>query len=138
MSWRDAPLYVEADDLAAWVLEQTHRWPPEVGEHLAPLAARAGCDLVCAVALALTFPARRAEHLEQADEGIVRLRTLLRLARRQHLLSPGGLRHASGRLRAIGRMVGGWRKRLPKPAAERRPHHPPPYPGDGLPAPPGA
>ena len=46
------------------------------------------------------------------DHAIVRLRVLLRLARDIGLVSAGGLRHASGRLRTIGRMVGGWRKRM--------------------------
>ncbi len=111
MSWRDAPLYVEAHDLAAWVLERTGGWRVEAAA-LAGATSAAACDLVTATSLALTFPDRRAVHLEQADESIVRLRTLLRLARRLGWLSAGGLRFAAGRLRAIGRMVGGWRKRV--------------------------
>ena len=34
------------------------------------------------------------------------------LARDLALISPGGVRFASERLRSIGRMVGGWRKRV--------------------------
>lgn len=67
------------------------------------------------VSLALTFPASRSRHLEAADEAVVRLRELLRLAQELGLISPGGLRYASGRLLVIGRMIGGWRKRTEPP-----------------------
>jgi len=110
MSWREAPLYVESHDLALWVLERSRAWP-EPGP-LGTQIAVAACDLVVEVSLALTFRVGRVEHLRHADEAIVRLRTLLRLARDLGLVSPRGLRFATGRLRAIGRMLGGWRKRV--------------------------
>ncbi len=113
MSWRDAPLYVEAFDLSRWVAERAATWPHRP---LARLATASACELVSAVSLALTFPARRPRHLETADENIVRLRALLRLAAALGCLSAGGLRYATGRLAAIGRMVGGWRKRLERSA----------------------
>ncbi len=109
MSWRDAPLYVEAFDLSLWVSERTGAWSHGP---MARLTTEAACELLTAVSLALTFPARRAVDLERADAGIVRLRMQLRLAEHLGLISAGGLRHAATRLGAIGRMVGGWRKRL--------------------------
>ncbi len=112
MSWRDAPLYVEAHDLARWIVERSNGWTSRGDRHLAPLVAAGACDLLTDVSLALTFPATRASHLEAADHGIVRLRVLLRLANGIGLLSAGGLRFAAGRLLAIGRMIGGWRKRV--------------------------
>jgi hypothetical protein len=116
MSWRDAPLYVEAHDLARWVIERTNAWPMDRDRHLGTPLVSAACDLVIEVSLSLTFPASRRLHLEAADEAIVRVRSLLRLARSQNLISAGGLRHAAGRLQVIGRMVGGWRKRVEKPS----------------------
>ena len=111
MSWRDAPLYVEAFDLSCWLVERTAAW-----EHrsLARLVTAAAVDLVSAVSLALTFPAARRRYLMRSDEGVVRLRTVLRIAQATGLLSNRGLRFAAGRLAIIGRMVGGWRKRLAK------------------------
>lgn len=129
MSWHEAPLYVDAHDLASWVIERANAWPPERERHLASLVVGAACDLVTAVSLALTFPATRTRHLEAADYLIVRLRTLLRLAQSLKLLSPGGLRYAAGRLQEIGRMVGGWRKRV----AKRQPAPLPADSGDGPP-----
>jgi len=110
VSWRDAPLYVESHDLTRWLLERTATWSN--CNVLGKRVAQTACELVESVALALTFPARRAEHLEAADGALVRLRCLLRLAQESGQLSAGGLRYASGRLQAAGRMVGGWRKRV--------------------------
>lgn len=112
MSWRDAPLYTEAAALAAWVVERASAWPTPGGAQLAPPTTEAALALVDAVALALTFPEPRAEHLHAADEAVVRLRERLRLATRLGLVSPGGARHAQGRLLIIGRMIGGWRRRV--------------------------
>ena len=110
MSWRDAPLYVESHDLARWLLERTSTWSNS--SVLGRRIGRTACELVESVALALTFPTRRAGHLEAADGALVRLRCLLRLAQESGQLSAGGLRYAAGRLQAAGRMVGGWRKRV--------------------------
>ncbi len=139
MSWKDAPLYVETHDLACWVLQRAHSWPQRGDDQLSRLAAGAACELVISVSLALTFPPTRADHLECADHAIVRLRTLLRLAGQLELLSAGGLRFASGRLREIGRMVGGWRKRVARTSRSRRRDRViPTISGDGLPAAAGA
>ena len=116
MSWRDAPLYVEANDLARWVVERANAWARLDHRHLAYLVTGEACGLVSEVALALTFPYTRAEHLRRADHGIVRLRMLLRLACQLRQLRPGGLRFAAERLGTIGRMVGGWRKRVARGA----------------------
>ena len=53
----------------------------------------------------------RAAQLQAADEAVVRLRDLLRLAEVLGLLLPGALRQLTGQLSAIGRMIGGWRRR---------------------------
>ena len=111
MSWRDAPLWVEAHDLARWVIERVDSWPQERASHLGPLLSEGACELVEATALVLTFPKTRGAALCAADRAIVRLRSRLRLAKELTLISPGGLRFAEGRLRAIGKMVGGWQKR---------------------------
>ncbi len=113
MSWRDAPLYVEAFDLSCWVAKRAGSWEHEP---LAQRASDAAVELVSTVSLALTFPATREHHLAATDEGIVRLRTVLRVAENLELVSRGGLRDAAERLGKIGRMVGGWRKRIRKPS----------------------
>ncbi len=111
MSMLDAPLYVQAHDLAIWLSERTVSWPAAHGD-LATAVREGACELTCRAALALTFPDRRARHLRRADETIVRLREHLRIAAGLHLLSRRRLRYAAGELAEIGRMIGGWRKRV--------------------------
>ena len=79
------------------------------------------CTLLEAASLALTFPRSRGQHLVTADQAVVRVRVLLRLAAAQGALTARQLRYASGNLADIGRMIGGWRKRLPSNAGERPP-----------------
>ena len=107
-----APIYIEAHDLARWLLERLEAWPEGHGDTLRRPLATAVCQLVTEIAVALTFPDRRAEHLRHADESVVRTRMLLRLAADLALLPPKGLRHAQGRLSEIGRMLGGWQRQL--------------------------
>jgi len=111
MSWRDAPLYVQSRDLAAWVMERAARWTGAEGDRLGRDTHAAARDLVEACALALTFPARRGDWLEAADVAALRLRERLRLAALLGLLSRRQLRFVDGRLAEVGRMIGGWRKR---------------------------
>lgn len=111
MTVAEAPLYVRAHDLAVWVARTTAAWPPSARD-LAVAARAAARELAVAAALALTFPADRPAHLRRADEGIVRLRELLRVAVDLDVLKREGLRHAAAELADIGRMVGGWRKRI--------------------------
>lgn len=139
MSWREAPLYVEAHDLAAWVMERVNAWAWDRDRNLAPLVAAAASELLAQISLALTFPGTRSSHLEQADHAVVRLRVLLRLSHQLGLLSAGSLRFASGRLQAVGRMIGGWRKRFEHPTEGDRNNQPLELdPGGGPPAARGA
>lgn len=112
MSWRDAPLYVHAHELARDVLPRVETWTGRGGGTLASGVGEAAQALLVAVSLALTFPAERTVHLRAADAEVVRLRVSLRLASDLGLLSAGAARSLHLRLDAIGRMVGGWRKRV--------------------------
>ncbi len=131
MSWRDAPLYIESHDLAVWVLGRCAGWSEPGLADLRSETSRSAIRLVEDVALALTFPAGRSRHLERADQGIVRLRIALRLARDLGALEDRQLRHASKQLRSAGRMLGGWRKRIDKDPPAPSPG---PEPGGAPPA----
>ncbi len=108
MSWRHAPLYVRAHDLARWHL--AHFRDAASYRELVAAASAAMVELLCSLALALTFPASRDRHREQADEALVRVRTLGSLACELSLMSPRQLRYMSGELVVLGRMLGGWRR----------------------------
>ena len=120
MSWQRAPLYVRAHDLARWLMERAAGWrnPPE--RDLGRALNAQGLELSSSISLALTFPATRADHQERADESVVRIRSILRLARDLGVLSPRQLRYAGAELDAIGRMLGGWRRSTRARARVRR------------------
>ena len=111
MSWRDAPLYVVAYDLVGGLLARVTDWPPS-HRFLQARLSQAAYDLLEGVSLALTFPQTRAGHLQQADQAVVQVRILLRLACDLSLLSTRQRAHFADQLRDIGRMIGGWRKRV--------------------------
>ena len=118
MSWRDAPLYIHATDLAQWCVQRASGWSGPLGDRLGRDLHAAALELVDQVALALTFPSDRAAHLAAADATVVRLRERLRLAQCVGLLSADQHRFACERLAEAGRMIGGWRKRLDRRARE--------------------
>lgn len=122
MSWERAPLYVQAHDLAAWLLAHVERWPAGSHADLRRRIAGTALELVEAVSLALTFPPARAAESERADCCVARLRVLLRLAAGLGLADARQVRFASGELDSIGRMVGGWRRaaRLRTARAQKR------------------
>jgi len=69
--------------------------------------------LLGSTSLALAFRAERPAHLRDADEALGRLRAYLRLAETDPpLLDDIAVAEAAEQLTAIGRIVGGWRKRL--------------------------
>ena len=108
--WSHAPLYVRAFDLARWF---SSRQEDRVGAPFADLAARMAAEaqeLLVGVGLALTFPATRSRSLERADEAVVRIRLLTRLARELGALSAAQARFVSDELDTVGRMIGGWRR----------------------------
>ena len=111
MTIAEAPLYVRAHDLAVWLDRGTAAWPSPVGD-LALAVRAAARRLACESALSLTFRDRRIAHLDEADEAIVRLREMLRIAVDLEIMDRKRLRHPAAELADIGRIIGGWRKRL--------------------------
>ena len=105
------PLYVQSHDLTRWILERVLDWPANVRSVIGDPLAQEARRLVQSISLGLTFIHQRPEHVRAADESIVRLRELLRLARDLGFLPASSHRYAQGELLEIGRMVGGWRKR---------------------------
>lgn len=112
MSRREAPLHVRSEALAVWVLQHVGGWPAPMNTVLGRPAMEAATELVVAVSMALTFPRERPRWLAEVDRQLVRLRVLMRLARSAGLLRENSLRYAAEELRDIGRMTGGWRKRV--------------------------
>lgn len=98
-----APLYVDAFDLSRWLVERFG----EKQEVLPQRICTSSLDLLEAVTLALKGR-RRDESSERADECLICLRTLLRLAGSCGLLRDEQMLFALERADRIGRQLGGW------------------------------
>lgn len=117
MSWRDAPLYIRAHDLARDLL------PRLEGDTHPSLRHRMAADvqeLLCEISLALSFVQGRHAHQRAADHAITRLKVLVRLARDLEVLDARAGRHVGTTLVKLGRMIGGWRRRHSAPPPAER------------------
>ena len=103
---REAPLFVQAFDFAAWVATNLDPARP-----LAESLHRDSLALLDHVVLALKGRDRDL-HLEEADDVLVVLRVRLRLAEKVGLIQDQQLVFLTGELDSIGRQVGGWQRRL--------------------------
>ena len=61
---------------------------------------------------AASLSKRKAEHLEQADIELQRLRLYLRLCQRMQYFSKGQYEHVFKIVDEVGRLLGGWSKKL--------------------------
>ena len=102
-----APLFVDGMALARWLLGRFGGSPGQLEQQIVSVSL----DLLQAITLALK-DRRRDEQIELADEMLIRLRVLLRLAMDCGRLTPEQYGHVLGRVDAIGRQLGGWQRSL--------------------------
>lgn len=106
---REAPLFVDCRELWTWLTGRL--LGSERGGELRPAVLLEARQLLDSVTLALTgFDPPR--HAQRADELATLLRLHVRLLADCELLDDSQLIHVTERLDAIGRQLGGWRKRL--------------------------
>ena len=107
----EAPLFAKTYDFVLWLDERTERFPKSQRFGLAARIMRHGTDALEAITLALKgFD--RADNVDRADQSLALLRVHLRLATDRALLKQTQLVFAIGRTEELGRMIGGWKKRL--------------------------
>jgi hypothetical protein len=102
-----APLFVDGLALADWLLDKLDG----AQGHLARNLCDTALELLQVITLALK-DRRKDEHVEIADELLVRLRALLRLAVERRSLTPAQYGHVLERIDSIGRQLGAWRRKL--------------------------
>jgi hypothetical protein len=106
-----APLFTKTYDLVLWLSGRRASFPKSQRFALAARIMEQGYVALEAVTLALKgFD--RPDNVERADAAFALLRVYLRLAADQKLLRARQLTFVVGRLEELGRMVGGWRKKL--------------------------
>lgn len=104
---KQAPLFVDAKRLCAWLLQNFDQCDSVLGRRIAATSL----DLLRAVTLALKKRDRE-EQIERADEELIALRVELRLAEQVGLLDEDQLLYALEEADKIGRQLGGWRRSL--------------------------
>ena len=108
---REAPLFAKTYDLVLWLDARTSAFPKHQRFGLAARIMGHAHDALEALTLALKgFD--KLDNVDRADRALALLRVQLRLATDLKLLRHRQLQFAIGRIEELGRMVGGWRKRL--------------------------
>lgn len=110
----EAPLFTKAYDLVVWLTKRVLSFPKS---HRFGLAARIMENSHAALE-GVTLALRgfdRLEQVERADAALALLRVYLRLACDLHLLRTQQLYHAIERIEELGKMIGGWQKKLYEP-----------------------
>ncbi len=106
---KQSPIFIKHYDLMAWLIPCTLHFPKSqrgvLARQLQTELFRIQEALVAAGANKHPLPS-----LEEADQGLIRLRTYLRLSRDLKLLSPDQYEHVSKLAAEVGRLLGGWMK----------------------------
>lgn len=107
-----APVYIRAYELTDWLLKRADSFP--TGQNSSELLARhlqeEAVAVLEAVSIALSFRGDRRKRLQEANEGLLKLRLALRLAQKRQLLRARQMRYAMKEIEDVGRMIGGWLK----------------------------
>ncbi|MFH1176188.1 MAG: diversity-generating retroelement protein Avd [Acidobacteriota bacterium] len=107
----EAPLFTRLYSLTAWLTERTQKFPKSQRFGLAARIDDSAYTALEGVTLALRgFD--RVDNLDRADAALAVLRVYLRLATDARLLQKKQLLFAIAGVDEVGRMIGGWKKRL--------------------------
>ncbi len=109
----ESPIFSRTYDLLLWLIPQATRFPRAhrfgLGERVVRLALDFQETLIAA---GQRRGSGRKTLLEQADAQLAQLRQVLRLSKDLQLLSLGQYEHVSAMLVEIGRLLGGWQKKI--------------------------
>jgi len=112
---QESPIFSKTFDLLAWLIPATMKFPKSQRFVLAQRVQAAAFNFYEAITAA-GVTKNNARYLEQADIELQRLRLYLRLSHQLAFLSLGQYEHVSRLVVEIGKLLGGWRKKLSAPA----------------------
>ncbi len=108
-----APLFVLWEGIAEDLLERTQRFPKASRFTFTQRVESLVLDILELLAAAQwAAGAVKRDKLRDTDERLLRLRVLLRLCHRRHLIDHRGWEHVARGLDEAGRMLGGWRRHV--------------------------
>ena len=118
---RHYPVIVKCEDLAAWLLGRTAKFPRMYRASLCARIEGTALDLLSDLARAARSPRRRRYLLETGSEHLNALRILVRLSVRMKCLSRRQYEHFARESDEVGRMLGGWLKSTGTDLSSRKP-----------------
>ncbi len=109
---KESPIFSRTHDLLRWLVPAARKFPRDQRFLLAQRLLGKAFALEDALVAASVDRGRRAEHLLQADVALSGLRRVLYLCHELEYLSDGQLRHVTGMVAEVGRLLGGWQRSL--------------------------
>jgi hypothetical protein len=108
---KQSPIFIKQYDLMAWLIPRTLAFPKSQRGVLARQIQAELFRIYEALVEAGTSDDPLPSLIE-ADRGLIRLRTYLRLCRELQLLSSGQFEHAARLAAEVGRLLGGWKNHI--------------------------
>lgn len=110
----ESPVFTKMYDLIQWLIPVTTRFSREYRFSLALPTQEHAFALQRHLVQAAKAPNRNETvmHLQAADVELVMLRYKIRLCRDLKLLKSGGYEHVSRMIDEVGRLLGGWQKKI--------------------------
>lgn len=118
---RESPIFTRTHDLILWLVPQSAKFPREHRFTLAKRVQDAALDFqetILEAGLCGTRP--EAEFLARADVDLAKLRCYLRLCKDLKLISLGQYEHVARMVLEVGRLLGGWRRRVAELAGDSK------------------
>lgn len=107
-----SPLFAKTYDFLLWLLPVTLKFPKSQRFLLAERLSTMALEFYDTILDAVMEPEQQGAHLDKADKLLAKLRLYIRLSFDVGCLSQGQWEHAVRRVDELGRLLGGWKRKL--------------------------
>ncbi len=108
---KESPIFSKTYDFLLWLLPLTAKFPRQQRFVLASVLQEEGIKFQNYL-IEATHSKTPLDSLESADTELDKLRTHLRMSRDLELIKPGQYEHAARMLVEIGKILGGWQRKI--------------------------
>jgi len=110
---KQSPIFARTYDFLLWLIPQTTQFPREQRFVLARAVQETALHFQeSLIEAALSGEREKRQALTHADVSLAKLRFYLRLCRDMKLITPRQYKHVAAMVAEIGRLLGGWRKKV--------------------------
>ncbi len=107
-----SPIFIKTYDFLLWLIPVTLKFPKSQRFLLAERLSKQALDFYDLILEAVTEPEQAAQHLGKADRLLTKIRLYIRLSYDLECMSQKQFEHAARSLDEIGRLMGGWQKKV--------------------------